>query len=1479
MSQSLYGHDFYNSQIYGSLQSAQVYLYHLFSIWGVPESVADLGCGRGAWLATCRDLGVRRTVGFDGDWNSQEDMLDRNIEFHPVNLEMEFPLTETFDLAISLEVAEHLQPESSDAFVESLARLSGAVLFSAAFIGQPGANHINNRLHSFWASKFLARGYLPFDLFRPVFWNDDRVEPCYRQNTFIYVKPGHSLHSALVSLGYASGTELTLMDCVHPAVYLGLLGEFNRLRQSLETASKEQSSREHGAVTAICGATPAGPDGVELLAEHAQALVLSNQLGEAAETYRMALSREPNNPECLLGLSHVLLRMKCHEECLHHARHFLRLVSDVSMGYYLAGHAARELGRWSESRDYLGMAVELDPTNVYARVLLCMSSFSICMNHEEAVSAMYAYSEGLDGLIAETPLDTAERVDNAVDGIGALTPFFLPYLGCNVKDLQQKYGSWICRIMAAKYPRFAQPLPQRASAGRIKVGIVSHYFHNHSNWKIPIRGWLEQLDRQLFSIHCYYTGEISDVATSTARAMADSFLQNSDTEALAAAILEQGLDVLIYPGIGMDTATLKLAALRLAPVQCASWGHPVTTGMPTVDYFISSDLMEPPDGHAHYSEKLVRLQNLSIWYDPDQTVKSSNFEMPGLQGQEILFLCSQNLLKYLPQHDFVFPAIAEQVSNARFVFIANPVAELTKRFMARLESAFQLRGMVASDYVIVVPHLNSLDFAGLNARIDIFLDSFEWSGCNTILESLPFSKPIVTLSGTFMRGRHAYAILKMMGIEETIAASLDEYIAIAVRLANDLVWRQSVASRVAENKSRVYRDKECIAGLELLLKKMTGTEIFESWLERGYCCMEEGNYQEAETCFRQANRLAPQSVWILLNLGSALEMQGRLVDAENTYGGALEIDSSSVQAWISLANLFYRMGRIDQAESGYRQAILINPEYDKSYYNLGILLSGQGRVVDAEEAYRQAVTVNPGHDRAWYNLGVLCKQQGRFEEAREAFNTAIAISPDNSDLQFNLGEVLMSLSRIHEAAQAFSRAVALRPGFVEALNYLGIAQGLLCRLDQAVTSFRQAISQKPDFATAHNNLLLTLQYLYPLKQEDTFQEALKFGRFDQLFMEKRSALCINRDPGKKLKIGLMSGNLCDHPVAYFLESALNNLDRDGFSLFAYANQSNNDLYSERLRKHFAQWSMVKDLSDEDLATRIQSDGIDILIDLDGHTAGNRLVTFAYKPAPVQITWLGYPNTTGLGSMDYIFADPVTVPLEEESFYTEKIWRLPDTYICFTPPDADLEVNQLPALVNGYITFGCYNNPVKVSAESITCWAEILRAIPNSVLVIKVRQTLDLASGQCELFRKKFCNSGIDADRLIFEGARSSRSEMLSSYHSIDIALDPFPYNGTTTTCEAAWMGVPTLTIRMPRGIYSHNGELIMKSIGLGDWVSDSVDGYVEKAQKVAADVAKLASLRKCLRAMLLSSPLCDAPQFARNLQTALRSMWQEWCNR
>ena len=833
MSDRLYGQEFYNNQIYGSLQSAQVYLYHLFSVWGVPESVADIGCGRGAWLATCRDLGVKRVVGFDGEWNSQADMLDPNIVFYPINLEKELSLADSFDLVISLEVAEHLQPESSDSFVNSLSGLSDAVLFGAAFSGQPGVNHINTRPHSFWAGKFISRGYVLFDLFRPTFWNDDRVQPCYRQNTFLYVKPVHPLYLALVNRGYEYSREPRLIDCVHPSVYLGLLKEFIKLQQSLDARSQKLPVPDADGPGCKASVSSDKPKRFDLLVEQAETQSNLNRLDDAAHSYCQALTEKPNDPECLLRLSYVLMQLKRHEESFHHVRHFLRIVDDLAFGYYLAGYTAREIGRWQESRSYLLRAVELDPSHVYARVLCCMSAFTVCMDEAEAQSIMNTYAVELDQLVNSTSLETAEQIDNAVDGIGALSPFFLPYLGNDSNSLQSKYGAWVCSVMAAKYPQYSQPVPLRKSGGRIKIGIISNYFHKHSHWKIAIKGWIEQIDRNRFSIHCFHTGQIRDDITEYAASIADSFLQNSDIDKMIAEVYGHNLDVIIHSGIGMDTNTLKLAGLSLAPVQCTSWGHPLTTGMPTVDYFISSYLMEPPGGDRHYTEKLIRLPNLSIYCTPAEPVNRAlaDFAVPGERPGDVIILCCQNLLKYLPGYDHVFTDIALRSEKSRFVFIECHVAELTARFRDRLEKAFQDQGLSMAEHVSFVPPLGDSDYAALNYRADIFLDSIGWSGGNTTLESLPFDKPIVSFPGKFMRGRHTYAILKRMGVEETIASSVEEYVSIAVRLANDSVWRAEMSARIAGSKSRIYQDHECIKALEIFLLQVSGRHHGEAYAD------------------------------------------------------------------------------------------------------------------------------------------------------------------------------------------------------------------------------------------------------------------------------------------------------------------------------------------------------------------------------------------------------------------------------------------------------------------------------------------------------------------------------------------------------------------------------------------------------------------------------------------------------------------------
>jgi predicted O-linked N-acetylglucosamine transferase (SPINDLY family) len=521
--------------------------------------------------------------------------------------------------------------------------------------------------------------------------------------------------------------------------------------------------------------------------------------------------------------------MQQHEEALNHAQHLVRSAPYLAFGHYLAGYIARELGQWSKSRAYLLRAVELDPSDVYARVLCCMSSLPLCMNEEEAFTALDTYAAELNALRRNTPLDTAKHIDAAINGIGAMTPFFLPYLGSNVKKLQIQYGSWVCDIMAAKYPHLSPTGGQKPVGGKVRIGIISNYFYKHSHWKIIVKGWLEQLDRKLFSIHCVHTGDITDSITEHARSLSDTFLQCNNLENVIRAIGELKLDVLIHSGIGMDTNTVKLAGLRLAPVQCDTWGHPVTTGMHTIDYFISSELMEPVDGDAHYSEKLIRLPNLSVYCDPPEKTAADHttLDIPGVRHDDVILLCCQNLFKYLPQYDYIFPSIALSAPQSRFVFIECVVAEVTQRFRARIEQAFMNRGMIADRHVSFVPPLDDTKYQALNRRADIYLDNIGWSGGNTTLESLPFNKPIVTLPGTFMRGRHTYAILKMMEVVDTIADSVDNYVAIAVRLAQDAQWRKDISDLISLNKHKIYRDRKCISELERFLMTVSGRSYSE----------------------------------------------------------------------------------------------------------------------------------------------------------------------------------------------------------------------------------------------------------------------------------------------------------------------------------------------------------------------------------------------------------------------------------------------------------------------------------------------------------------------------------------------------------------------------------------------------------------------------------------------------------------------------
>ena len=410
----------------------------------------------------------------------------------------------------------------------------------------------------------------------------------------------------------------------------------------------------------------------------------------------------------------------------------------------------------------------------------------------------------------------------------------------------------------------------------------------------------------------------------------------------------------------------------------------------------------------------------------------------------------------------------------------------------------------------------------------------------------------------------------------------------------------------------------------------------------------------------------------------------------------------------------------------------------------------------------------------------------------------------------------------------------------------------------------------PEFFSAHSNLLMLQSYSATSATGRHLAEARRYGKAVASSAGKPFETWSCRRDAARLRIGVVSGDLRKHPVGYFLESMLASLNTRRVELIAYPTVIKVDELTDRIAPYFSAWRPIVDKTDEEAAKMIEADGVHVLLDLAGHTADNRLPLFAWRPAPVQATWLGYFATTGVQQMDYLLGDRFVAPLEESVAFTETLWHMPDSYLCFSPPAFDISVSPLPALENGFVTFACFNKLNKMNDGVVAVWARVLHAVPGSRLLLRALQLSDAAVRSRTIAR--FASCGIGAERLQLEGALP-RAELLAAYQQADIVLDPFPYPGGTTSMEALWMGLPIVT-RCGESFLSHLGESIMHNAGLPDWVAAGDDEYVAIAAKKAGDLAQLAALRAGLREQVLASPLYDAPRFARHFEDAMWGMWQ-----
>jgi predicted O-linked N-acetylglucosamine transferase (SPINDLY family) len=668
-----------------------------------------------------------------------------------------------------------------------------------------------------------------------------------------------------------------------------------------------------------------------------------------------------------------------------------------------------------------------------------------------------------------------------------------------------------------------------------------------------------------------------------------------------------------------------------------------------------------------------------------------------------------------------------------------------------------------------------------------------------------------------------------------------------------------------------------------------------------------GRLAEATEFLRRALSICPGDWKLLTNLGVLLRAQGRLAEALAVCTQAVAAHPHNSRLHIDLGLVLQQQGQLDQAIHCYRRAIELDPQADRAYRNWGAALLAAGDSNGAIECYRRAIAIRPTLTGPICDLATILSEQGKWTEAVANFRAALQLEPNNTEIlnslgaalqqndqlpeaaacyrralevdprlataQTNLGTIFRSDRRLDDAERAHRRAISLIPDFAEAWNHLGVTLKDQARLDESVACFRQAISIQPAFHSAHSNLLYTLLFcehydaaaIYEENRRFNDQHARPLARFNQAHTNDRS-------PDRRLRIGYVSPTFHTHATSFFTVPLLAAHDHEHFEIFCYADTDFADSVTNLLRASADYWRNITGLSTHQAAQCVRNDKIDVLVDLTMHMNNNRILTFALKPAPVQVCWLAYPGTTGLTTIDYRLTDPfLDPPSENDSFYSEASYRLPETFWCYDPLTPDLSINPLPALQTGHVTFGSLNIFCKHNPTTWQLWARLLKTVDRSRLTVLADEGSHRAEALNVLEKE-----GIGRERVTFVSPRP-RLEYLRLYQSIDISLDTLPYNGQTTSLDAYWMGVPVITL-VGQTAVGRAGLSQLTNLGLTELIANTPDEYVSIAANLANNIPRLSQLRQSLRNRLQASPLMNPTRFARGVEQAYRTMWQRWCN-
>jgi predicted O-linked N-acetylglucosamine transferase (SPINDLY family) len=1185
------------------------------------------------------------------------------------------------------------------------------------------------------------------------------------------------------------------------------------------------------------------PDWLDVHNNLGSLLGSQDKFAEAATHFRHVLQLDPNFADAYYNLGKILQAQQS-LEAISYYQQAIRLKPDFAEAHYNLGIIWEILGQFEEARSSYRRALELNPNNSSWKIRLALV-WPVIMGlpHE-----IFAFRQQLEKQLAEL-LTNELTLNDPFTEVGR-TNFYSAYHGLNDRDLQVQLATLYqraCPSLAYIAPHCQHPKNYRTNplernkdycafgSRKINIGFVSRFFHHHTIGKVT-RGIIAKLSREKFRVHVFFLSFTSDEISHFIQQRADY----SETlplvlEEARQRIAAQQLDILFYSDIGMESFTYFLAFSRLAPVQCVTYGHPLTTGIPTIDYFLSTQPLEVAEADQHYSEQLVRLNRAPIfYYKPALNAPLKGRHHLGLDDQHHIYACPQTVFRFHPDFDPVLAAILARDPAGRVVMIKGKYYQwdelLTQRFQRTIPQVI--------DRILFLPAMNLPDYLNLLAVSDVMLDPFHFSSGNAAYEAFAMGTPIVNLPSRFLRGRITYSLYHKMGVLDCVADTPQQYVEIALRLGTDPAYREHIRAKILANNHLLYEDREAVRELEQFFVSV----VFPNQVKPA----------SGEKLSR-SNTPPPELVTAI-----RYQQAGQLPEAERRCRQLLQSHPESVEAWGSLGNVLQEQGRLKEASACYQQILQSVPHHELTLTNLGTVLQKQGKLEEAIACYQRVLQIDPQNAPAYNNLGVIYQKQGKVEDCLKCLQQALELNPQLTEAHDNLGTVLATQGRFEEALSSYRRALELQPHNAGLKIRQALLLPVIMGLPHAVLTSRQRVAQQLEELLTSN---LTLHDPLVEVGKTNFY-SVYHGRNDRDLQIKLATLYQRACPSllyiaphcqtpvkdvgnRKINLGFISKFFTNHTIGKITKGIIANLSRDRFRVYVFfLSTTKFDETSEFIRQH-ADYSEILPTSLESARRQLAAQQLDILYYSDiGMEPLIYFLAFA-RLALVQCVAWGHPVTTGIPTMDYFISSRYLETADCETHYSETVVRLNSLLTFYYRP-------KVPTFLKGRNYFGleeqqhlylCPQSLFKLHPDFDTLLGKILREDSQGQIVFVEGDYQPWT----DLLKQRFSQTLPDVMARIRFLPKQRFDDYLNLIALADVMLDPVHFGGGSTTYEALAMGVPIVTwpSEFMRGRFASG---CYQRIGVLDCVADTPQQYVEIALRLGTNPLYREQVRAKIRA-------------------------------